>query len=195
MRKRTLGRARTGSSVFVSIEKTNRKLKSLQSSGLLGKYASKELINALKDNPNVIINKSKKNQIIKLKTSNISQAQARYIQKSLKKFIQNKTSTPLGITDVRRRSRETLKETLTQLTDDVISDSDLDDFYDLVVEDDYKYFADKVPDSLEIFILINEARDKHLTEEGFIDLLKKYMTINSEDARQRASRLYNKWVV
>ena len=60
----------------------------------------------------------------------------------------------MGITDVRRRSRETLKETLTQLTDDVISDSDLDDFYDLVVEDDYKYFADKVPDSLEIFILI-----------------------------------------
>lgn len=194
MRKRTLGRARSGTSIFVSIEKTNRKLKSLQSSGLYGKYASKELINALKDNPNVIINKSKKTQILKLKTSNISPAQARYIQKSLKKFIQNKTSTPMGIADVRRRSRETLKETLTQLTDDVISDGDLDDFYDLVVEDDYKYFADKVPDSLEIFILINEARDKNLTEEGFIDLLKKYMTINSEDARQRASRLYNKWV-
>lgn len=194
MRKRTLGRARSGTSIFVSIEKTNRKLKSLQSSGLLGKYASKELINALKDNPNVIINRSKKNQIIKLKTSNISPAQARYIQKSLKKFIQNKTSTPMGITDVRRRSRETLKETLTQLTDDAISDSDLDDFYDLIVEDDYKYFADKVPDSLEIFILINEARDKNLTEDGFIDLLKKYMTINSEDARQRASRLYNKWI-
>ena len=100
----------------------------------------------------------------------------------------------MGITDVRRRSRETLKETLTQLTDDAISDSDLDDFYDLIVEDDYKYFADKVPDSLEIFILINEARDKNLTEDGFIDLLKKYMTINSEDARQRASRLYNKWI-
>lgn len=194
MRKRTLGRARSGTSIFVSLEKTNRKLKSLQSSGLLGKYASKELINALKDNPNVIINKSKKTQILKLKTSHISPAQARYIQKSLKKFIQNKTSTSTGIADVRRRSRETLKETLTQLTDDVISDSDLDDFYDLVVEDDYKYFADKVPDSLEIFILINEARDKNLTEEGFIDLLKKYMTINSEDARQRASRLYNKWV-
>ena len=195
MRKRTLGRARSGTSIFASIEKTNRKLKSLQSSGLLGKYSSKELINALKDNPNVIINKSKKSQIIKLKTARISTAQARYIQKSIKKFIQNKTSTPMGIADVRRRSRETLKETLTQLTDDVISDSDLDDFYDLVVEDDYKYFADKVPDSLEIFILINEARDKNLTEDGFIDLLKKYMTINSEDARQRASRLYNKWVV
>ena len=195
MRKRTLGRARSGTSIFASIEKTNRKLKSLQSAGLLGKYSSKELINALKDNPNVIINKSKKSQIIKLKTARISTAQARYIQKSIKKFIQNKTSTPMGIADVRRRSRETLKETLTQLTDDVISDSDLDDFYDLVVEDDYKYFADKVPDSLEIFILINEARDKNLTEDGFIDLLKKYMTINSEDARQRASRLYNKWVV
>lgn len=194
MRKRTLGRARTGSSISVSIERTNRKLKSLQSSGLLGKYASKELISALKNNPNVIFDKSKKNQIIKLKTSDISPSQARYLQKSLKKFIQNKTSTPMGITDVRRRSRETLKETLTQLTDDVITDSDLDDFYDLVVEDDYKYFADKVPDSLEIFILINEARDQNLTEDGFIDLLKKYMTINSEDARQRASRLYNKWV-
>ena len=195
MRKRTLGRARSGTSIFASIEKTNRKLKSLQSSGLLGKYASKELINVLKDNPNVIINRSKKSQIIKLKTARISPAQARYIQKSLKKFIQNKTSTTIGITDVRRRSRETLKETLTQLTDNDISDSDLDDFYDLVVEDDYKYFADKVPDSLEIFILINEARDQNLTEDGFIDLLKKYMTINSEDARQRASRLYNKWVL
>lgn len=195
MRKRTLGRARSGTSIFVSIEKTNRKLKSLQSSGLLGKYASKELINALKDNPNVIINRSKKTQILKLKTANISPAQARYIQKSLKKFIQNKTSTPMGITDVRRRSRETLKDTLTQLTDEAISDSDLDDFYDLVVEDDYKYFADKVPDSLEIFILMNEARDQNLTEDGFIDLLKKYMTINSEDARQRASRLYNKWAI
>lgn len=195
MRKRTLGRARTGSSISVSIERTNRKLKSLQSSGLLGKYASKELISALKNNPNVIFDKSKKNQIIKLKTSDISPSQARYLQKSLKKFIQNKTSTPMGIMDVRSRSRETLKETLTQLTDDVITDSDLEDFYDLVVDDDYKYFADKVPDSLEIFILINEAKEQNLSEEGFIELLKKYMTLNSQEAREKASRLYNKWVL
>ena len=195
MRKRTLGRARTGSSISVSIERTNRKLKSLQSSGLLGKYASKELISALKNNPNVIFDKSKKNQIIKLKTSDISPSQARYLQKSLKKFIQNKTSTPVGIMDVRSRSRETLKETLTQLTDDVITDSDLEDFYDLVVDDDYKYFADKVPDSLEIFILINEAKEQNLSEEGFVELLKKYMTLNSQEAREKASRLYNKWVL
>ena len=195
MRKRTVGRSRTGTSIYASLEKTNRKLKSLQSKGLLGKYASKELLNALNNQPNIIINKSKKVKIVKLNRFNISNAEARAIQKTLKKFIQNKSSSVLGISDIRRKSRQTLKETLTQITDSDINEKDLDDFYDLVVEDDYKYFADKVPDSLEIFILINEAKEQNLSEEGFVELLKKYMTLNSQEAREKASRLYNKWVV
>lgn len=193
MRKRSTGRARSGTSLYVSIERTNKKLKKLKQSGKLGHYASKELLSQLRNDTNVTINRSSKNNIIQLKTRNLKPAQQRYYQKALDTFIKNKSSSVLGIKEIESKKRETLKETLTQLTDKDITDKDIEDFYDLVDTDDYRYFADKIGDSL-MYILIEEAKDKNYTEESFIELLQKYITVNSEDAREKAKRLYNKWV-
>lgn len=193
MRKRSTGRARVGTSLYVSIDRANKKLKKLKQSGKFGHYASKELLAQLRNDTNVTINRSSKSNIIQLKTRNLKPAQLRYYQKALDTFIKNKSSSVMGIKDIESKKRASLKETLTQLTDKDITDKDIEDFYDLVDNDDYRYFADKIGDSL-MYILIEEAKDKNYTEESFIEFLKKYITINSEDAREKAKRLYNKWV-
>lgn len=194
MRKRSTGRARSGTSLYVSIERANKKLKKLKQSGKLGHYASKELLAQFRHDSNIKINRSSRSYILKIKTTKLKPAQIRYYQKALDTFIKNKSSSVMGIKDIESKKRKTLKETLTQLTDKDITDADIEDFYDLVDNDDYNYFAEKVPDSLEIYIILNEAKEKNLNEDGFIELLKQFMSVNSEETRERAKRLYNKWV-
>ena len=193
MRKRTTGRARSSTSLYVSIERTNKKLRQLKKGGKLGHYASKDLLRQLQQDNRVIISRNKKN-ILTIKTANLKPADIRYYKRALDTFRKNKSSSVMGIADIETRKRATLKNTLSQLTDADITDQDVEDFYDLVDNEDYRYFADKVGDSL-IYILIEEAKDKSLSEESFISMLEKYMTINSKEAREKASRLYKKWVL
>lgn len=194
MRKKiSTGRARTGTSLYVSVERANKKLKKLKQSGKLGHYASKELLAQFEHDSNIKINRSSRSYTIKIKTAKLKPAQLRYYQKALDRFIKNKSSSVMGIKEIESKKRKSLKETLSQLTDKDITDKDIEDFYDLVDTDDYRYFADKIGDSL-MYILINEAKDKNFSQESFIDLLQKYITVNSEDAREKATRLYGKWV-
>lgn len=192
MRKKVVGRSRGGSSLNITLERANKKLKALRKTNRLGHYASKELFRAFSSDNKVKVDRSA-GDIIKINTKNLSIAEQRYYKKVLDSFIRNKSSSPLGIADIEKRSRTTLKDTLSQITDKDITDSDIEDFYDLVENDEYRYFADKVGDSL-MYILINEARDKNLSEDSFISMLTQYMTINSEEAREKAKKLYNKWV-
>lgn len=193
MRKRTTGRARSSTSLYVSIERTNKKLRQLKKGGKLGHYASKDLLRQLQQDNRVIISRNKKN-ILTIKTANLKSADIRYYKRALDTFRKNKSSSVMGIADIETRKRATLKNTLSQLTDADITDQDIEDFYDLVDNDDFRYFADKITDSI-VYILIEEAKEKGASEETFINMLRGFMTINSEEVRAKASRLYKKWVL
>ena len=124
----------------------------------------------------------------------LNASQIRYYQKVFNSFLESKTSSPIGIEDNQVKTREKLKQSLSEITDNDISDQDIEDFYDLVENEDFRYLADKIGDS-DIYILVNEAKSRELDESGFINMLEQYMTVNTKEVRDKASNLYKKFVV
>lgn len=194
-RKRITGRARTPtaqSKLLRSLEMVNKKLNQLERTGLYGKYSSKKLFRSIQGQSNVKYNRSKKAKIT-VNISNINQSQTRYYQKVFDTFLKSRTSSPIGIQNVQSETAEKLKQSLSELTDSDINDQDIEDFYNLVQDEDFRSIADKIGDS-DVYILVNEARERNLKETGFAKLLQQYMTLNTQEMRDSALNLYNKFV-
>ena len=60
-------------------------------------------------------------------------------------------------------------------------------------DDDFDYFADKIGAST-LWQLIDEAIEMNDTEDSWLNRLGNYITLNDLDIRDRAIRLYNKYV-
>lgn len=192
-RKKVIGRSRIVTkehALDIQINRVNQKLKRLYKANLQNKYAAKKLNKLLKVQGDFkIVNGRIKGQPAKLNVNQI-----RYYQKVFKSFIESPVSSPIGIRQSRERSRKALKETLNDIIDDrVITDEDVDDFYDFVESDEYSYFAEKISPS-ELYVLINEAQSKNWDETYFINTICNYANLNSDEARQKAKRLYEKYV-
>lgn len=194
-RKRVTGRSRAiskDSRLLRSLDRLNRKLNILERENEYYSYSSKRLLNRLKIEKGVTYKKSSK-QKIRIDTAKLNVSQVRYFQKIFDEFNNALTSSPIGIADVRERTRNELSKSLGELVDKEITQEDVDDFYTLVADEDYRYIADKIGDS-ELYILITEAREQNYTKEQFVSVLNQYMTSNTKEARERAERLYNKYV-
>lgn len=196
MRKRITGRSRPQTpemALRFMVEKTNKRLNKLQKAGLIHKSAAKKLIQTIKTENKIQYQSSGKNKI-KVNTKILTRSESRYYTKLLKTFLESGRTSKISVTNKQMETRTKLKQSLGQLTDTEISDQDVEDFYFLVEDEDFRYFADKVDDS-ELYILIETAIDRGLGESDFINLLEQYMTVNSKEARDSASRLYNKYVL
>ena len=194
-RKRIKGRARVPtpeSKLLRSIEMVNKKLNRLDSAGLYGSYASKKLLRTIQKEPRVKYNRGKRAKVT-VNVKNMNRIQIRYNQKVFNSFLESKTSSAFGIKDVESRTRAKLKESLSEIRDEDLTDQDVEDFYTLVEDNDFRYFADKIGDS-DIYILVNEAKSRDLKKRPFYEMLKQYMTVNTKEARDSARRLYEKFV-
>lgn len=192
-RKKSVGgRSRTTTTLYYNLERTNKKLRKLQRANLAGKYASKTLIQSLRGTAGVKIGKRKAKNIIAV-TRQLSHNQKLYVNKRLKQFVESETSTPTGIKRKRAETKENVLKGLSKLVDRELDEKDLDDFYTLVVSDEFSYFAEKI-DPSTIYALIDEARQKNYGAKEFKARLKSMMTLNSKEARDMASRLYNKYI-
>lgn len=195
-RKRIKGRSRVptpADKLLRSIEMTNRKLNRLESAGVYNKYASKKLLRTIHNESPIKYNKGKRVKVT-VNVKKLNPSQIRYYQKVFNSFLESKTSSPIGIENKQVKTREKLKQSLSEITDNDISDQDIEDFYDLVENEDFRYLADKIGDS-DIYILVNEVKSRELDESGFINMLEQYMTVNTKEARDAASNLYNKFVI
>lgn len=192
-RKKITGRSRPitqSHALNVTLERTNRKLKRLYRSNLDNKYAAKKLKDVLKVNGDFRVVKGR----VMGSTRNLSVSQIRYYQKVFKSFLTSPVSSPIGIEQSRAKSRETLKQSLGELADGKeITDEDVDDFYSLFEDEDYTYFSDKIGVST-MYALVNEAQAKNYSEQKFIDTLATLITINTEEVRNKAKRVYEKYV-
>lgn len=195
-RQRIKGRSRPvtpASRLQRQLELVNTKLNRLDRSGSYGSYASKKLLKRVIGQRGIKYNRGKKQKItIDLKNLNISQM--RYYSKLFDEFNRSKTSSVIGIEDVREQTRESLKQTLGQITDLDINDQDVDDFYSLVADEDFRYLADKTGDS-EMYILIQTAKEKGWGKEKFVTTIGQYLKVNNKQARDKAGRLYDKYVM
>lgn len=193
--KRIKGRSRVptpSDKLLRSIEMTNRKLNRLESAGVYNKYASKKLLRTIRNESPIKYNKGKRVKVT-VNVKQLNPSQIRYYQKVFTSFLESKTSSAFGIKDVESRTREKLKQSLSEIRDEDLTEQDVEDFYTLVEDNDFRYFADKIGDS-DIYILVNEAKSRDLKKRPFYEMLKQYMTINTKEARDAARRLYEKYV-
>lgn len=195
-RKKIKGRARIptpADKLLRSVEMTNRKLNQLESAGVYGKYASKKLLRTIRNESPIKYNRGKRVKVT-VNVKKLNPSQIRYYQKVFTSFLESKTSSPIGIKDKELKTRDKLKQSLSEITDEDITEQDVEDFYTLVEDNDFRYLADKIGDS-DIYILVNEAKSRDLDEGGFTKMLEQYMTVNTKEARDAASNLYKKYVI
>lgn len=192
-RKKVIGRSRVVTkehALDIQIDRVNQKLKRLYRANLQNKYAAKKLNKLLNVQGDFRIVKGR----IKGQPSKLNVSQIRYYQKVFNSFLESPVSSPIGIRQARMKSRESLKQTLNEIVDDrTITDEDVDDFYDFVESDEYSYFSEKISPS-ELYVLINEAQSKNWDETYFINTIANYSSLNSDEARKKAQRLYEKYV-
>ena len=192
-RKRIIGRARVitkENALDITIDRVNRKLKRLYRAGLDNKYAASKLKSALKVQGDFRIEKGR----LKGSPRNLTISQVRYYKKVFSSFINSPVSSPIGIERSRVKSKESLKQSLGELSDSrEISDQDVDDFYSLFKDEDYTYFSDKIGVSA-MYALSNEAQARNYSEDKFIDVLGTMVTLSVKEVRDKARRVYEKYV-
>lgn len=193
-RKKSVGgRKRTVPTTNYLLERANRKLINLERANLSGSYASKQLLQSLQGNKAVKIGSRKARNRIKVIRS-LSVSQKRFVNKKLSQFVQAETSTPTGIKRKRAEVRENVLQGLSKLVDRKLTKQDLDDFYDLVENEDFQGLADMIGDS-EMYVLVDEAKQKNIKNpKDFEKLLNKHMTSNTKEVRDKATRLFNKFI-
>ena len=198
MPRKVSGRARPAtpaSRLLLDLDRVNRKLEILSKSKNFYTYSSKKLINTIRRDSAITYKRTVRSKIpkISVNVNKLNTSQIRYYEKVFRSFLQSKTSYPLGIQEVRKKSEESLKESLGQITDKEITQQDVDDFYDMLYDSDFKYLAEKIGPS-EVYILIENARNGNLSKKDFITTLSQYMTVNNADVRKKASRIYDKFI-
>ena len=179
-------------------EKINKRLRSLEKAGNLGKYKTRELMRFAQTNPYVVFKKSKgsKRHRILIKKVKMSIAQARLIKKKFSEVLKSKVFSNIGIKKVRQETRKSLAETLSGQLDKPITDEDLDRFYDIAEYADkvnQESILDKI-DPSEFNALVNVAREKRMSLPSWVNMLSEYVQINNDYMKKEAEELYYKYV-
>lgn len=197
-RKKSVGgRARRVQSLAYQVERANRQLRKLEQAGELSTYSALKLQKNIAHTKGVTVSRKSSRKRPTQKRIKVSSAIARgdklYLQKQLKTFLESETSTTTGIKRKRERVRKNVKKGLGELVDRRLTDKDVDDFYDLLYDEDFKYFSDKMSES-DVYTLLDEAKEENRNVRGFIKKLEtEQMTMNTKEAQEKAKRLYRKF--
>ena len=170
------------------VSKANARLDSLRRRYKSGTWASKKLANRLTSNK---MNMWSKQGKIKL-GKNPTKAQMIGLNKAINQFLQSQTSTKKGIQEVKRKQIESIR-LRRSVEDEEFTEEDAKDFYDMFGDNDFAYFADKIGASKLQEIIYDDIRAND-SEESFLDRLALYIELNDLDIREKAIRLYNKYV-
>lgn len=171
------------------VSKANARLSSLQRRFKSGTWASKKLMQKLSSQPIRSWSKGR----VKIK-KNASRTQLIAINKAVSNFLASETSTRKGIERVRRRQIEEIQSRLSIDAEDM-SYEDAEFFYEMRGNNDYAFFSEKMGDSA-LQACIQDAIEAGDTQDEFLARLEWYgsPSMNDLDTRERAIRLYEKYV-
>ena len=170
------------------VSKANARLDSLQRRYRSGTWASKKLANRLTSNKLRMWTKQGKIRLGK----NLTKAQLIGLNKAVNQFLQSQTSTKRGIQEVKRKQIESIR-LRRSVEDDEFTEEDAEDFYDMFGDNDFAYFADKIGAS-KLQEIIYDAIKANDDEDDFLSRLELYIELNDLDIREKAIRLYKKYV-
>lgn len=188
--KYTKERAKLFNETKKMVEMANRRLKGLNNAGYKGTWASKKLINRIDTK---VLKAWSKQGKIKL-NKNLTNSQIKAIQKATDQFLKSKTSTIKGIRDTESATIKSIQATLSDEKRGLVTKEDAEFYYDMFGNNDFNYFADKIGAST-LWMLIDEAIENGDTEDDWVSRLSRYITLNDLDVRERAIRLYNKYII
>ena len=115
------------------------------------------------------------------------------VNKAVDQFLKSKTSTNKGIQDIKRKQIDAIK-LRRSIEDEDFTEEDAEDFYDMFGNDDFQSFAEKIGASALQEIIYDSIKEDD-SEADFIDRLDLYIELNNLDIREKAIRLYNKYVL
>ena len=173
------------------VSKANARLDSLQRRYKSGTWASKKLANRLSSNKMRMWTKKGK---IKL-SKNPTRSQLVAVNKAITQFLNSQTSTKKGISDVREKTIESLRGTLSTDVEEMSYD-DAEKFYEMFGNNDFQTIADKIGSSA-LQACIEDAIENGDSESDFVKRLEWYggVGMNDLDIRDAANRLYEKYVL
>lgn len=169
------------------VQEANSRLQSLSRKYGSRTWASKKLFNRLDASTLKAVKRGRVNI-----TKNMTMTQLTAVRNAVDQFLRSKTSTKKGIKQVSRQTKESIKRTLSLERE--IDDEDVEDFWRMFEENDFMYFAEKI-DPSTLWIIIEDAKENNDSPEQFVERLRQYTTVNDLDEREKAIRLYNKYVL
>lgn len=171
-----------------NVSKVNQKIKSIRK-----KYKGSEFTWSITNIKNLLPKYFKKDKIkIPKKPSEIELLD---IYKQTKKFLGWKTSTKAGINETKEKAKETLKQTLADEGFSV-TNQDITDYYSMFEDNDFNSFIkDTGLQASEVWAIMDDSIRSEDSENQFLSRLGTFITIQDEDIRNRAIRLYNKYVL
>lgn len=197
-KKSTGGRSRgltIQSRLIRNMEKTNKALNQLEKVRAYGKYSSRKVL----DLANAPAFKYKRRSLKKFKLakspSKLTKSEQLLYLKSFEKFLKSETSKVSGIKRAESEVKERVKKSLGEIAEKKLTDEDVEDFYDMMHDSDFNHITNYISPSDE-FALIQEAKEQDYTEDKFTKALAQISNIEnpSEDFRNKAIKLYNKYV-
>lgn len=116
------------------------------------------------------------------------------ILKESTNMLESKAGTKKGIREIKERAKSSLLETLS--TEDIdVTKEDINDYYSMFEDDNYNSFIKMTGlTASEVFAIIDDAIRAGDSESSFIKRLETFVNIVDEDIRNKAIRLYNKYV-
>ena len=105
------------------------------------------------------------------------------------------TSKVSGIEAAEGEVRKRVKQSLGEIAEKQLTDEDVEDFFDMMYDNQFISITDYISPSDE-FAIINEAKEQNYSEDKFVNILAQTSNIEnpSEDFRNKAIKLYNKYV-
>lgn len=176
--------------VLKDVAVANARLKSLERKYQSGTWASRKLMNRLDKS---VLNAWQGGRI-KIRKG-MTNTQLRAVEKAINQFLVSKTSTKKGIGEVKQSTLDSLKITLSKTQE--MTDEEVEQAYEMLGDSDFDYFnkSDRIGASA-LWVLIDDAIESNMSESTFVDILSRYMDFSNDlDAKERASRLYQKYVL
>lgn len=113
------------------------------------------------------------------------------IYKSVESFLNSKQSTKKGIKEVQEKAKDTISS---QLFDNELDDETIDEYYSMLEDDDFTNLIDKDFDVSEFWIVIDDAISSNDTLDDFLDRINMYKNVSDEYIRNKAIKLYDKYI-
>lgn len=178
------------------LNEVTKRLQSLSKSGYSGTWASRKLLNRLQGGKvgDVIDVTKRGGQITGIKAPRrLTKTEMVAIQKASSQFLVSKTSTKKGIEETRKATIESLQTTLS--TDKKkLTNEEAEALYDMLGDNDFEDFTQKLGAST-MWNLIEDAKEKDKTSDAFLNRLSGYLKIEDENLRNKAIRIFEKYVL